>query len=251
MDIFEEPRNLHPGHDQLIKEHYAKHFDTIFIAFSPFFKIQNSDSPNTIHRAFIGSYDNNYYPKDEEIYESGTSVRWNDIRTLCGFSSFGDINKALKTSIGAYREVFERPDLTEKLWNCTNDNHIFYPSEGHFEVLSKIEIFKAFRLLNKSVIVIEEEFYSRKKEINVTSFDEKQFVDAISFKDYYLYDESRELLFAVDWDDFFFLICSDKQNVDKIVDTLSIEGFYCDETTEATWELTWQEINEGLAKEKH
>ncbi len=277
MDIFKEHR-LHPGYDKIIIEHYAEYFDTVFIAFSPFFKIQTLNSFNCSSQksheisfeelqqeiegfrkiskpnASIFSYDNSGgYPTDEEIYEFAFPVSWHDIQVGCNFQNLGDINKALKTSIGAYKKVFERQDLVEQLSKYTEPNQIFYPTEGHFEILSKKEIFKAFRLFNNTEIIVEEEFYFNKKNkkiIDITSVTEKEFVDLISFKDYYIYDSGKELLFAVGWDDFFFLICSNKQNLNKIVDTLNFEGFYCNDLTDAAWEFTKQELSEGLAKEK-
>lgn len=273
MDIFKE-NNLHPGHDQIIKEYYSEYFDTIFIAFLPFFKIQNSDVSNRCFQkaheitfeqaqteneilrkiskpnADIYSYNNNRYPTDKEIFEFAIPVPWCDIKTGCSFSSFGDINKALKTSIGAYKSVFKRQDLMELLSNYTEANQIFYPTEGHFEITSKKEIFKAFHLLNKSEIIIEEEFSFNRKTSDIATITEKEFVDLIAFKDYYIFDKNKEILFAVDWDDFFFLICSNKTNVAKIVSSLNIEGFYCNDTTEAAWELSRQEINAALEKEK-
>lgn len=273
MNIFVD-KQLHPGHDNPIKQHYKDYFDTVFIAFSPFFKIKNGNfsqegrqkskqitfeqaqAANEIFQkipkpaADIYSYDNENYPDDEEIYLNAEQISWRDIMEGCGFETYGDINKALKTSIGAYKKVFQRPDLTKRLSDFTTANQIYHPTEGHFEILSKKEIFKAFHLLNKPELVIEEEFCQSKKELNIASLTEKAFVEAVNFKDYFIYDSQKELLFAVDWDDFFFLICSNRQNVEKLISTLSLEGFYCDDITEIPWELKREEIEAGLQREK-
>jgi hypothetical protein len=273
MDIFAEKR-LHPGHDNPIKQYYKDYFDTVFLAFSPFFKLKHGNFSQEGHKkskqitfeqaqaaneifqkmpkpaADIYSYDNENYPNDEEIYLNAEQVSWRDIKEGCEFESYGDINKALKTSIGAYRKVFQSPDLAKRISDFTTTNQIYHPTEGHFEILSKKEIFKAFHLLSKPELVIEEEFCQNKKELNIASSTEKEFVEAVNFKDYFIYDSQKELLFAVDWDDFFFLICSSKENVDKLVSNLNFEGFYCDDTTEAAWELTRGEIEAGIQKEQ-
>jgi hypothetical protein len=273
MDIFTEKR-LHPGHDHPIKQHYKDYFDTVFIAFSPFFKMTNSnfskDGPQKSKRitfeqaqaaneifqkmpkpsADIYSYDSENYPDDEEIYLNAEQVFWSDIKEGCGFETSCDINKALKSSIGAYRKVFQRPDLAKRLSDFTKTNQVYHPTEGHFEIVSKKQIFEAFLLLSKPELVIEEEFCLNTKELNIASLTEKEFVEAVNFKDYFIYDNQKELLFAVDWDDFFFLICSSKENVDKLVSTLDFEGFYCDDQTEAAWELTSDEIALGIQKEQ-
>ncbi|MDI3321824.1 DUF2711 family protein [Pinibacter soli] len=273
MDIFTDNK-LHPGHDTAIKPHYKEYFDTVFIAFSPFFKLNNGgfskegyqrsqqisfDEAQTANELFqkmpkpaadIYSYNNESYPDDDAIYEKAEQVSWNAVKEGCGFQSFDEINRALKTSIGAYRRIFKRADLAQTLSDFATANQIYYPTEGHFEVLSKKQMLKAFRMLAKENVVIEEQFGLNKRELNIASIEEKEFVDTINFHDYFIYDASKELLFAVDWDDFFFLICSNRQIVDKLVGTLNFEGFYCDDTTESAWDLTREEIEAGLQIEK-
>lgn len=273
MDIFVE-KQLHPGQGNLIIQHYKGYFESVFLAFSPFFKLKHSNftqqggqkskqitfeeaqEANEIFNkipkfsADIYSYDNKNYPDDQEIYLNAKPVSWKEIKTGCGFESSGEINKALKTSIGAYRKVFQRPDLAKRLSNFTTANQIYHPVEGHFEILSKKEIYKAFHLLSRTELVIEDECCDSRKELNIASLMEKDFIEGVNFKDYFIYDNQKELLFAVDWDDFFFLICSSKENIDRLVSTLNFEGFYCDDTTETAWELTIGEIEAGIQKER-
>jgi len=272
MDIYNE-KFLHPGEDNPVKEHYKDFYDTVFIAFSPFFKIKdnaviNPDfqkshiisfdeakeaipilKKNPQLNASIYSYHNNNYPTEKQILENGISVSWDDIRQSCDFKSYSDIYKALRTSIGGYKQVFMRADLSNRLLDFTKSNQIFIPTEGHFETLSKIKLLKAFQLLDKKTIVVEDEFYEKKTEIDITNISNEKFVEAIAFKDYYIYDTDKQLLFAVGWDDFFFLICSNKDSLKKINDNLNFEGFYCNDNTELGWELTKEEWKEGLDKE--
>jgi len=56
------------------------------------------------------------------------------------------------------------------------------------------------------------------------------------------------VLFAIDWDDLFFLVCSSDDKLSKLVDAFNLEGFYCDETTEQSWELSKEETRIGLAE---
>ncbi|MEJ7828409.1 MAG: DUF2711 family protein [Segetibacter sp.] len=196
------------------------------------------------------SYANKKYPDDEEIYMNAEQVSWREIKEGSGLDSYCDINKALKTSIGGYREAFKRPDLIKRVSEFTTAKQIYYPSEGNFGILPKKEIFKAFHLLSKTELVIQDEFCQNKKDLNLATLTEKEFVKAVNFKDYFIYDRQKELLFAIDWDDFFFLICSNKKNVGKIISTLAFEGFYCDNNTQICWELTMDEIQTGLQKEK-
>jgi hypothetical protein len=113
-----------------------------------------------------------------------------------------------------------------------------------------MKIFNAFQILNKKKIVIEEEFRLNKREVDITIINQKHFAEAVYAKDYFIYDVDKEVLFAIDWDDFFFLICSNGKNVETIVNTLDFDGFYCNDRTEAAWEFTREEIEIGLQKEK-
>ena len=240
MDIFLQKR-LFPDPNFPIKRHYSYYFDTVFIAFSPFFTIPGYNTYKPGHQK---SHKN--YPSDKMIFHNAQPVMWKEIIQACEFKSYADLYKALKTSIGAYRLAFQRKDLTDVLINYTKAKRIFHPIEGHFEVLSKIEILKAFRLLHKNDLIIREEFSLTEKEFNLAAIQDEHFVDAINCKDYFIYDRDKKLLFAVDWDDFFFLICSTKENVDKIVSNLSFEGFYCDDETKTLWEFTNEEIEKGV-----
>jgi hypothetical protein len=272
-DLFSNNK-LHPGHDVSILEYYKNHFDSVYISFSPFFQIKEGGTmqesyqkarpisfeeaqaandlfqhmPDPAGQIYI--YDNENYPGDKQINVSAVPVTWKYVIEGAGFENKEELHKALKTSIGAYKKIFERQDLAKRLWEFTNTHQIYIPTEGHFEILTKKEIYKAFQLLQKDKLTIEEEFRLNRRELDLTGLTEKEFVEAINFKDYFIYDTDKSLLFAIDWDDFFFLVCSNKQNLQKIVSTLNFEGFYCSETTEAAWEMTKEEIQAGLEKER-
>jgi len=272
MDIFAE-KYLHPGFDKPIKKHFKKYFDTVFISFSPFFKLNSdkekdrkfqksniitfSELKNEVDiikdipqiNAEVFSYQNDKYPDYDEILSEGVEVKWEEIRKGCNFDEIRDVNKALKTSIGAYRKAFRKEELSKKLIEFANSNQIFFPTEGHFEVLSKVKIYRSLQLLGKSNVIVEDEFYQNKKEIIIKDMSEKEFVDIIEFKDYYIYDIDKTLLFSVGWDDFFFLICSTDEMISKTINEIDFEGIYCDENTETGWEMTKEEIEEGWKKE--
>lgn len=271
-DIFID-KHLHTGFDKPIKKHFSKYFDTVFISFSPFFKLNGDkvkdrkfqkssaitfdelknevdifkDIPQI--NANIFTYQNDKYPDDNEILSGGVEVKWEEIKKGCNFDEIRDVNKALKTSIGAYRPVFASAEFSKRLVEFTNSNQIFIPIEGHFDVFSKVKIYESLKLLGKFSMIVEDEFYENKKEFSIEGMSVKEFIKIIGFKDYYIYDKDKTILFSVGWDDFFFLICSTNEIVDKIVKEIGFEGIYCDEDTDAGWEMTKEEIEEGWKKE--
>ncbi|MDX2279164.1 MAG: DUF2711 family protein [Saprospiraceae bacterium] len=237
MNIFTD-KKLHPGFDKSIKGHYAGFYDTVYVALMPFFKIANTNR--------VYSYEDGTLPDEQTMLKSGSAISWEVVKTDVGFENIGDMQKALKTFIGSYKKVFERDDLVKKLSEYIIPNQIFISEEGTFDVWSKIKILNAFKLLNKTLIVIEDEYYSKKIELDITEITNEKFIETIKFKDYYIYDINKEILFSIGWDDFFFLICSSSDNVEKITSNLNFEGFYCTDTTEAHWEFTPEEIKKIL-----
>lgn len=227
IDIFSD-NQLHPKAYNSIRSHYSGYFDEIYICWTPFFTLKEQD--------YI-DFQASDYPEDEEVFERGAPVNWEKIRLACGFQSTADVLKALKTLILAYRKRFERLDLAKKLKDHTEANNIYIPNEGCFNALSIKQIYKSFKLLNKSELIAVDEFYQNQKTLAIDSMSELDFFKSINFNDKYIYDADRELLFAVDWDSFFFLMCSNQENIENLVKELDIEGLYCEENTKINWEL--------------
>ena len=139
-DIFKN--NIYP-HEGKIKDHFKAFYDTVFVAFLPFFQVDRQPADNANLKkakqitfeeakqemeflkdipkpnAEIFSYSNNEYPTDEEIYKSGKIITWDSVVKGAGLAEYSDLNKALRTSIGAVRKIFQRPELTDKLNNFT------------------------------------------------------------------------------------------------------------------------------------
>lgn len=270
MDIF-ETRQFYAKDGEPLKRHYASHFDSIYIGLMPFIRFENDSKCSSFQKTHEISFEeaakglpelekiprfsaeyysnqNDDYPDDTEILKHGIPVRWEEVKLGCNFVRLEDVNKALKTTIGAYRKEFSREDLADRLSAWTEENRIFVPSEGQFNVFSKIAILKGFRHLRKSSILVEDEYGERKNEIDISDISDDEFIQSLECKDYYIYDVNKELLFALDWDDFFFLICSSEEKLGKLTRALNLEGFYCDDATKQSWELSQEEIRTCLAE---
>lgn len=272
MDIFKEHK-LYPNEEESILSNFAGFYDCVFIAYLPFFRIKDHNfekaSVQKSHQisleefkandevfgklpdfnADIYSYENDEYPEDSEIFEKAEIVSWEEIKTGADFTDYAEIYKALKTSIGSYRKVFERTDLRDKLNVFTEKEQIFHPSEGSFDVLSKIEIYNTLKSLGKNEIVVIDEFYDNEKKLNLNFISLKEFIEKVEHKDYYIFPKDRSILFSIEWDSFFFLICSNKQTIDKVLKNSRIEGFYCTNETKHTWAWNEEEFLKLLESE--
>ena len=259
-DIFDDER-LYP-YQGTIKEHFKDHYDSVFIALLPFFQLdrKENDKANLKKAKLLSheealkeidllkklpeanreiySYDNDRYPADEEIFWKGKPIHWHNIVKGSDLVGYADLNTALRTSIGGLNRNFTRPDLMEKLNNYRDSESIYHPTEGAFGILSKIAIYKAFKLLGRNQIMITDEFYEQTSTVDLDRLTEYEFCDEIGGKDYYLYSADKEILFTIEWDSFFFIIATDHEKMDKLIANDLFEGFLCNDKTEHYWEYT-------------
>ncbi len=272
MDIFKEYK-LYPNEEESILSNFVGFYDCVFIAYLPFFQIKDHNfeksSVQKSHQisleefkandevfgklpdfdAKVFSYKNDEYPEDDEIFEKAEIVNWKQVKNGANFNDYGEISKALKTSIGSYRAMFERTDLRDRLNIFTEKERIFHPTEGSFDVFSKIEIYNALKVLSENEIIVIDEFFEGEKKLNLNQISLKSFVEEIESKDYYIYPKDKSILFTIEWDSFFYLICSDKQTIDGILRHSKIEGFFCTSETKHTWEWKEEEFIKLLESE--
>lgn len=272
MDIFDECK-LYPNEEDFILSHYKGLYENVFVAFLPFFRIRNQTSEKSsvqeshqiTYEEFVAedelfaniqksdaeiySYENANYPEDKTIFEEGEIIHWKEIKDKTNFKDFTELNKALKTSIDSYRQVFKRPDLLEKLNSVTEREQIFHPTEGTFVPLAKVQIYNSLKHLVKNEIIVIDEFYESTKELNLDLINVEEFTEKVEFKDYYIYPKDKSILFTIDWDSFFYLVCSNKVALDEILKAVNFEGFFCTDETKHGWEWDEKEFSELLATE--
>lgn len=271
-DIFKN-KNIYP-HKGKIKDHFKDFYDAAFVAFLPVFQVDRNPSDLTKLKkskqisyeeakeeidflkdippfnADIFSYSNKDYPTDEEIYKRGEIITWDKVVKGAGLADNSELNKALKTSIGALRLIFQRTELTDKLNKFTDSKKIWHPSEGSFDTFSKKAIYKAFKLFDKKEIIITDEFYTTSFTIELHDLTEIEFSEKVRYHDYYIYSSDKELLFTIEWDSFFFLIATGQEKMNKIISSNLFEGFVCNDKTEHTWDYEEEEFQKILDKEK-
>ena len=273
MSIFTEYK-LYPNEEDFILSHYKGFYNSVFVAFLPFFRIKYQKSKNiSVQKSHQISYEelitetglfaniqkfdaeiysnkNTNYPTDKSIFEQGEIVNWQEVKDKTNFKDFAELNKALKTSIGSYRQVFKRPDLLEKLNLVTESEQIFHPTEGTFTPLAKVQIYNSLKHLKKNEIIVVDEYLETTKELNLNLIDVGEFVEKLEFKDYYIYPKDKSILFTVNWDSFFYLVCSNQVVLDEILKAVNFEGFFCTDETKHGWDWTTEELTSLLELEK-
>jgi glutaredoxin-related protein len=272
-NIFEE-KNIYP-HEGKIKDHFRDFYDSVYVAYFPFFRIENHLSKNNNYKksekitfedakkeldilnniielnAEIFSYSNEDYPTNTQIYNHGKIVSWKTIIKEICLKDQTDLNKTLRTSIGAIRPIFQKPEFNDKLNIYTTKNSIWHPTEGSFDVFSKIKIYRIFKLFNKEEILFVDEFYENITSININELTEYEFSEKVGNNDYYIYSLDKEILFTIEWDSFFFLIATDKAKMEIIISENYFEGFLCDSETTHNWDYLNGEVERLLKDEKN
>ncbi|MFM2213413.1 MAG: hypothetical protein RL427_676 [Bacteroidota bacterium] len=259
-------------HDGKNLNHFKSEFEFAFISFLPFLKIANKSNLTSNFKKFeiisfqeakqnldilenisnisgtIYSYSNINYPTDEEIFESAERINWSEVVEGANLENPSELNKALRTSNGALRKAFQKPALLNKLESFTNDNKIYHPVEGDFDILTKKKIYEILKILNKKEIIVFDEFQENQKVFDITKLTESEFLNEIESREYHIYSQDKEILFTIEWDSFFFIIAFNNSKNIKLVTEL-FEGFLCNPQTADEWDYKPGEFQKILRKE--
>lgn len=255
-----------------ILEFYEGEFESCFILFHPFLKMQNGDKdeikrtgsdkvnsvPDEFEEMFNGIklpgnamiyMSNPNYPKENEIIESGIGISWKEIIELSNkFNSYEDIQKALKTSIGAYRKIFQRNDLYDHLQEFIKKHKFWSPKEDIINTLTKKKLFQFFQLLNLNEI-INDNFKENKIPINIKEMSVNDFCKTMNSS--YIYSSGKEVMISQYMDTFFcLLLTKKKETMQKILDNFELEGILCNEESSLPWEFEKEEFERLVKEEK-
>ncbi len=255
-----ENKNLYPDEETPVFKHYSE-FDSVYVGLLPFFKLDKEHCDTNSSKEVISldearkkdeifekieNYSNmtiyssnECYPTDEEIIQHGKKITWNEVIQNTKLNDCKELNKALMTSIGAFKKKLERQDLLKVLNQFSDKNNIWHPTEGTFDFFTKSSIFELLILTGIEEVVVEDEFYENKKTIDLTKTNKIDFCEKIDFKDYYIYDKNKSILFAISWDYFFYFAAINEKVFSKKSIESNLEGFWADEKCSHLW--TWEE----------
>ena len=265
-----EKNKLYPDEETPVLKHYSE-FDSVYVGLLPFFKLDKEHCDTNSSKKVISLEEarkkdeifekienysnmtiyssNDCYPTDEQISQNGKKVTWKEVIQNTKLNDYKELNKALMTSIGAFKKKLERQDLLKVLNQYSDKNNIWHPTEGTFDFFTKSSIFELLTLNGIEEVLVEDEFYENKKIIDLTSSNKSDFCEKIDFKDYYIYNKNKSILFAISWDYFFYFIAINEKVFSKKSIESNFEGFWADEKSSHLW--TWEEgeINRLLNSE--
>lgn len=255
-----ENKNLYPDEETPVLKHYSE-YDSVYVGLLPFFKLDKEHCDTNSSKKVISLEEarkedeifekienysnmtiyssNECYPTDEEITQNGKKVTWKEVIQNTRLNDNKELNKALMTSIGAFKKKLQREDLLEILNQYSDKNNIWHPTEGAFDFFTKSSIFEILKSSGISKVDVEDEFYENKKTIDLNDLAKNDFCDKIDFNDYYICDKNKSILFAISWDFFFYFIAVNEKVFSKESIETNFEGFWANEKSNHLW--TWEE----------
>lgn len=217
--------------DISIKNYHPK-FDTCFLCFNPFLKTKNN---------FKINQDN--YPSKNQIIENFQVLTWSNFIRI---TSIKDI-KSLDRILGFYHTAIEKADKLEyekfKSYINKNESNLIPADVDNINPIIEYKILNYLKANNKAELYI----YSDIDEKTTLSKTEHLLNDLENFPfQPRITDKESSFLIQQDFDARFFYIYSDEKFVADIVNSLDLEGFYCDEITPTFWSKDDTEIKESI-----
>ncbi len=262
----------YPDYDTPFLKNYEGVYQIVFIAFHPFCTIEGYHPESCrhgtrVHRASdysdeersklitsLPKIDPNDSPIDfrDTIKKEGKSISWESMMSGIGFSSLEEFYRALLTTILALNNKFSDESGAEKLENYCSKNGIYPPTEGEFQPILESGFGEALKRAGVGEVIVRDEFNLEESIISVSDMIDPDnsvlniLVQKLWPTKFFTVDKS--VLFIVDWDSFFTLICA-KEEVAKLIKPHELfEGFYADETTDHYWWWSEKEKKEFLKK---
>lgn len=240
---------------------YQEHFDSVYLALHPFFKIDGAD-PDAAPRSVV--YINRSQIPDGKLIDAvnkisddynakfsidasqlrclekkfGTPVSWEDIRVGCGFNSLGQIYTALLTIIMALSKEYQNIDDARHLEAYCSANKIFLPQEDSIPAIMESQVYSFLKGLACETVSFSDEFnraiVSKKllelnTEVPWTQSNQSDF----SFNK--LFPPDHSFLMIVPWDNFYTLICGSRRDLEAARVAHLFDGFWCERDTRSDW----------------
>lgn len=208
-----------------VLEYYEGDFEAVFILLHPFIRPISIESS----RFYPDSY-----PEKAELLVTCEKVPWSEVMLKGGFSSFAEIDVALRTRILGLKSEYEDKDLAARLDSTTESLGIVPPSEGDLPPLLQNELYEALQGLGYTWLWVGDEFCTERK---------LRWIDDLKVQDVCrghknLFTPDRSVLLTTHWDSHFSFACASREQLETLVSFGSFEGFWCEPQTEVYWSVS-------------
>lgn len=256
-------RLTYPDYDTPFLEWFAESYQSVFVAFHPFFLINGLHPSACDHRTqIVLAWEHTSEeiqklvlepepPKPDTppedfgalIKRKALTVSWASMLARARFSTAADLNRALLTTISALNSDYEDPDGAERLEDCCDRSAVFMPTEGVIQPALEARIGHAFIRLCQNKVWAIDQFGEELGMLETSSLTESASspIQALRPDHTSLAAPDGAMFLVVDWDSFFMLVAMTEAGAASVRPHELFEGFYADERTTHYW---WFENSE-------
>ncbi|WLR57354.1 DUF2711 family protein [Mesobacillus subterraneus] len=217
--------------DESIKEFYKGVFEEVYIFFHPFIKPVSMD---------VARFYEDQIVNKSQLVQHCEKVSWNQFMHLSGLISYEEIDIGLRTRILGLKKEFQVKKLAKLIDSICEQHHLIPPDEGFLPDLIMNDLLGAIKKESYDWIWVGDEFCTERK---LEYIDDLISQDTLGRHNLFTHDQS--ILITTHWDSHFSMICSNsKEKLKRIIQTCSLEGFYCEEETEIYWSVRNAKRNE-------
>ena len=217
----------YPNHKTPLLQAYGGHFNAAFVTLHPFFRIPVSMDWNAVERS---------RPDNLFTRKHGQPIHWQTVMEGIGCEDLRHFYIGMRTSIGALKLEYQDKEMATLIAEYTEQLDIFYPVEGYFAPLLIEPVSQYISHEQTNEIVCLAEFEKEPEVLSVEAvLQECDFSYNLRGS---LFDVNVTRLATVDWDDFFTVIYGPRKQLESLVESNPLEGFFCDQQTLHTW--CWQ-----------
>jgi len=212
--------------DMPIKDFYKGFYDEVFVFYHPFIKPLSID---------YELFEPETYPGKNDIIEKCEMVTWKQFLSLSGIESYTHLDIGLRTRILGLKKEFANEWTSKKIQATCEKNKLIAPTEGFFPEFLMNKVLLSIKREGHDWIWVGDEFCTERKLEYIDDLVNDN--NALRNEHLNLFTHRNEILLTTHWDSHFSMLCSDKNTINKIVESASLEGFFCNEKTEIYWSL--------------
>jgi len=214
-----------PGDGRILK-YYEGKFDSVYVSLSPFLR------PISISRETLESDDS---LGRRQIVGACEPVTWREVMRLAGLPSLSAVDIGLRTLSLGLNPQYQNRDYAKRISELALANGIVAPADGEHSDLLHNQVLRLFQELGHKWVWIGDEFCTERKLYWVEDLLTESVQTIRGHCNVFSPDQS--LLWTVHWESHFSLICSSRENLDRVNVAGRLEGFLCTPGTEMYWSV--------------
>jgi len=212
--------------DGNILNYYKGEFDSVFVMLHPFIR------PISISKELFRP---DTYPNRVSIAIGCEAIRWSKIISLTGLSSLAAVDVGLRTQIGGLNKRVANEEYAKCLEVLYDSHGIVQPDEGHFSDLLHDFVLQCFQDLGHQWVWVGDELGTERKLYWIDDLKVKDLTATMGHCNVFTPDKS--LLWTTHWDSHFSFLCGTHEVLARLVQSVNLEGFFCEPNTEVYWSL--------------